>query len=239
MPYTPAHAILVAPIWYGSQKSLPLAPLIVGSLAPDLPYLIHLSPVTAPGHSPLGLLTHAVPHGLALLILWYLCLEKPILTLFSLPLPQHQWSWSAGLKILGSLWLGAVTHALIDAASHEPGWFVQNLAILRSILLNLPIYKWIQYGGGLLGLFLIAIWYWNCRVQASKRRLSSSLIAIATISLTGSSLGFISLANWIHQSQDVRSLFVNSATGVMTGLVLGAALYSLYFYLHHFIREAR
>ena len=63
MPYTAAHIICAAPLWYLSQKRLSLPALMVGCMAPDIPYFFYLTPVPAPGHTISGLFTHALPQG--------------------------------------------------------------------------------------------------------------------------------------------------------------------------------
>ena len=163
MPYTPAHAIVAAPLWYGSKKKLSLPALVIGCMAPDLPYLAHLAPVSSPGHTPLGLITHAVPQGLVLFAIWDVWLEKPILSLVGLRPSQHEQSWIGYFSVVLSLWLGAASHALLDATSHETGWFVQNFSLLTSEIGPFPLFKWIQYGGGIAGLAAIAVWYRHVR----------------------------------------------------------------------------
>ncbi|MBH5328236.1 DUF4184 family protein [Eikenella sp. S3360] len=46
---------------------------------------------------------------------------------------------------------GMATHLLLDAFTHPAGWFVQHLAPLRQPMCSLPLFKWLQYGGGLFG----------------------------------------------------------------------------------------
>ncbi|NEZ54379.1 DUF4184 family protein [Leptolyngbyaceae cyanobacterium CCMR0082] len=226
MPYTPAHTIVAAPLWYLSQKRLPLPPLIIGCMAPDLPYFLYLNPIYSPGHSISGLITHAVPQGLLALGLWYLWLEKSTLTLFGLAPSKRQVSLSwLGLVIL-SLWLGAATHSFLDATSHEWGWFVQRFAGLRYPLGGLPIFKWVQYGGGAMGLTAILSWYLSvAKVPSTANR---SVQAGVTI-LSFSTLSLMGLANWVHQSQDLQSFAINSASGAMSGFVVGLCLFSVFY----------
>ena len=226
MPYTPAHAIVAAPLWYGSKKKLSLPALVIGCMAPDLPYLAHLAPVSSPGHTPLGLITHAVPQGLVLFAIWDVWLEKPILSLVGLRPSQHEQSWIGYFSVVLSLWLGAASHALLDATSHETGWFVQNFSLLTSEIGPLPLFKWIQYGGGIAGLAAIAVWYRHVRQrrysppQAKKKVFTISLIFIIPMVV------FAGVANILHQSALIHGILVYSATGIMTGFLVGACIYS-------------
>ena len=224
MPYTPAHTIVAAPLWYLSQKRLPLPPLIIGCMAPDLPYFFYLNPIYSPGHTISGLITHAVPQGLLALGLWYLWLEKPTLTLFGLTPSKRQFSLSWLVLVIVSLWLGAATHSFLDATSHEWGWFVQRFAGLRYPLGGLPIFKWIQYGGGAIGLAAILSWYLSIAKTPSERP-----VRVGIIILSLSILSVMGLANWIHQSHGLQSFVINSASGAMSGFVFGLCLFSVFY----------
>lgn len=226
MPYTPAHAIVAAPLWYLSRKQLPLPPLVVGCIAPDLPYLVHLAPVHAAGHTVIGLVTHAVPHGLIALGAWYLWLEKPLLTLFALQPSKRQRSAAWFFLMLISLLLGAMTHALLDATSHESGWFVQQFDSLSRNVGGLPMFKWIQYGGGVIGLVALIWWYRGARAGTSGVAPDRHSILKGVAIFSASTLGFACLANWVHQSRDLNSFVVHSASGAMSGFVFGACLYA-------------
>lgn len=224
MPYTPAHAICAAPLWHLSKKRLPLPALVIGCIAPDLPYFIHLAPVYSPGHTITGLVTHALPQGLLALGMWYLWLEKPVLALFALQPSKRQVSGMWFLLVVLSLLLGATSHALLDATSHQSGWFVQRFDWLSDSVGGFPIFKWIQYGGGVLGLGGIAGWYGG--TQKTLGRAKDRLFWMGTIIFTLSILALTIFANWIHQSGNTQSFAVNSASGAMSGFVVGACIYT-------------
>ena len=46
---------------------------------------------------------------------------------------------------------GMATHLFLDAFTHPTGWFVQHFPVLQQTVLFLPIFKWLQYGGGVIG----------------------------------------------------------------------------------------
>lgn len=232
MPYTPAHIIFAAPIWYGSRRRLPLPPLVVGCIAPDLPYLAHLGPVHGAGHTLMGLATHSVPHGLVALSIWYLWLEKPTLTLLGLRPSKRQVSVVWCLLVILSLLFGATTHVLLDAASHESGWFVQQVGGLRHPVGGLPIFKWIQYGGGVLGLGATGWWYLKHQKIADIARPQARLSLMGASILAMSTVGFSCIANWVHQADDLRTFAVYSASGAMSGFVFGACLYAAVVYIN-------
>lgn len=54
--------------------------------------------------------------------------------------------------------LGAATHLLWDAFTHESGWMVERIALLRMHVAGLGVYGWLQYASGILGVLILAGW---------------------------------------------------------------------------------
>ena len=90
----------------------------------------------------------------------------------------------------------------------------------------MPLYKWNQYGSGIVGLILLALWYVinqiKHRNEPYKGRLVTGLIIYST-----SIVFFIVLANVIHDSQTTSEYAVRSAIGFMSGTVVAMCLYAL------------
>ena len=164
MPYTLSHAIVALPlssISFSSKsvRKIPVASTVVGSMSPDFPYLVALTPTHAPGHSLSGILVYCLVPSLLILLIWYRLLERETLKLFALP--KRTWSldiFSCLLIVLGVL-SGALSHALWDATSHSYGMFVNGSDFWHQQWFSLPLYKWNQYTGGVVGLLVLAAWY--------------------------------------------------------------------------------
>ena len=54
--------------------------------------------------------------------------------------------------------LGSYTHVLLDAFTHPNRWGTTRLAWLNAMIGPLPAHKWLQYGLGVLGLLVLAVW---------------------------------------------------------------------------------
>ena len=229
MPYTPAHAIATVPIWYVFGQRLPVAALVVGSLSPDFPYLLALTPVSAPGHTLIGLVPYCLVPSMIILGIWYRWLEKPILSLVQLPSrPRRESSMILALYLTVAVLIGAATHAAWDSSSHATGWLVQRYMWLRMELFGLPVYTWNQYLGGILGLSGLAVWYWIARRNAAcvsptpKQHRAAAGIFSALVFL------FVCVANLLHNSATVMDFAVRSAVGVLVGLALGSVVYAVW-----------
>jgi hypothetical protein len=64
-----------------------------------------------------------------------------------------------------ALVFGALTHIIWDSFTHRSGMAVANLPAFRAIVLGVPLYKVLQHGSTLLGLLLIARWYFRLPVR--------------------------------------------------------------------------
>ncbi|MDK4696450.1 DUF4184 family protein [Kingella negevensis] len=168
MPFTLAHPVAVLPLARCRYAYLPA--LVLGSIAPDLPYFLGGRAAFGWGHSLLGAV-YLVPLC-AILYGFYVkfwrealrdylpCCINPFTPTFRLP---EWWIW------LCSLFFGIATHDFLDAFTHETGYFVNHLPFLREYFLGLPVFKWLQYSGGVLGLAACGWFMWRFRVAQNGR----------------------------------------------------------------------
>lgn len=163
------------------RLGLPPSALVVGSIAPDVPYFV---PIPLPGsttHSALGVLTVDVALGVAVLLLWHRLLREPVV--WSMPasararlgpsqppspagrratarpagVPARSLGgWLAGW--LAGLLVGATTHVVWDEFTHRGRWGARNIAWLAQQHGLLPGYRWAQYASGVIGALVIAVW---------------------------------------------------------------------------------
>lgn len=236
MPITPAHAVAVLPIWKGTRGRLPIDGLVIGALVPDLPYFLHLHPVYAPGHSLMGLITYDLPLGILGLLTWRVFLRKPMIHLVKGPkvsLAGSRPSITSTFLVLVAIILGAFTHIVWDSTSHESGAVVMKLAALNEMYYGLPIYKWIQFGSGILGLaWLALLWltnknYWFSLSTPGQLR----LIAFASPLILGPSISMAFVAQMRHSVGGVESNLVHLATGGIAGFCIGMAVFSTAYYI--------
>lgn len=130
MPYTISHAAAVLPFsrWLARWRILSAA--LVGSLVPDLGYLMPMHPPRFLTHSAPSLITFSLPFGLLFYWIFQRVMKTPLLSV--LP-DQAYMRWRACaapaslnnprqwvLAALGVL-VGAITHLAWDGFTHEEG----------------------------------------------------------------------------------------------------------------------
>lgn len=160
MPFTLAHPAVVLPI---RHRHFDKSALILGSLAPDFVYFLIGKASLGIGHTLIGIIFINLP--LCVLLFYvYGFLSKTIwhytpncLNLHHSPnYPNNYRQWI--IFVLSALF-GMATHILLDSFTHEMGFMVQYFNGLQSLVLGLPIFKWLQYLGGVLGCVFIVV-YW-------------------------------------------------------------------------------
>ncbi|WP_047976245.1 DUF4184 family protein [Muribacter muris] len=163
MPFTLAHPVAV--LCFPRNRYFHFPALVLGAMSPDFIYFLYGQPVNC-GHKIFG----SEWQNLSLSLLFYGVYRF----LLAKPLKQYLPKWLASavpqpeaknpliwlLIFTYSAWLGMLSHIGLDHFTHHTGYFVQQFPILQQVY-ALPIYKWLQYGGGVLGLTAIVIYQWR------------------------------------------------------------------------------
>ncbi len=178
MPFTVSHAAAVLPF---RRLNLVWSAFIVGSMAPDFPYIVGTTEYRDLGHHFPGLVWFTVPASFAALWLFHNVVKRPVIGLMPLGM-QARLRAQAGefrfrgrlLAILGSLILGIATHIVWDAFTHSRTWPWRNIGFLRQsvhvpFLGAVPGFAVMQYASTFAGMFALAIWVWlwYCRTAPS------------------------------------------------------------------------
>ncbi len=171
MPFTLAHVASVVPLGRLQQPLLVSAALVIGCMVPDLAYFIPQLTYFADSHSLLGLLLFCLPFGIVTYFCFYLLVAPFFTTLCSASLQRRlPQLWRAGKQpdasafgIVLSILLGAATHLLWDAFTHDHGFIVVMFDVLATPLFTLGgytvyIYKVLQHGSTIVGLGLLLYW---------------------------------------------------------------------------------
>lgn len=244
MPFTLAHPIAAAPIWLCSNKRLDLPGLLIGSMIPDLEYFIALQPTRTIGHTFLGIFIQGIPCAIVLLLIARYVLRRPFLALLPqqlaqrfprarsyFPLPVSQL-----INIVLSIVIGAVSHLIWDAFTHRDGWFVTRSALLQSEPGGMPIYKLLQYGGGIFGVLALLIWFviWlnQAKTYSPVETLNSRWRGLAIFCIVLCSLIVAWVAGVVNQvgGETSYAVIVRAVIGCISGLSLGLFLYSVAFW---------
>jgi Domain of unknown function (DUF4184) len=167
VPFTGSHPAAVLPLM---RWGLVPSALVIGSMVPDLPYFVP-SPVDAgTTHSLVGTVSVDVVLGGAVFIVWHAALAPFAVAMAPAPVRGRlDPTGSAGsaaapvtvrgvVLVLLSLAVGAATHTLWDAFTHAGGWGPAHIGWLAEQHAGLPVYRWAQYGSGIVGAAIIAAW---------------------------------------------------------------------------------
>lgn len=170
MPFTVSHAAAVLPL-----RRLPLiaSAFIVGSMAPDFPYIVGNINYRELGHQFPGLILFTIPASLVALWVFHNVVKQPIIQLMPAGMQQRlrdqigHFSFlpvRRFLAILASIVLGIASHILWDSFTHSYSWPWRHFAFLQSWvpipILNhrIPMFSMLQYGSTVVGLLALAIW---------------------------------------------------------------------------------
>lgn len=247
MPFTLAHPIATAPIWLGSRKRLNLPGLMIGAMIPDLEYFIALKPTSNIGHSLLGIAIQGIPVSFLLILIVRYLLRYPILALLPMRLAERFnrgtldpfWQFTHLLTLFISIALGAITHIVWDAFSHNNGWFVSRFDVLLLEVATLPIYKWVQYVSGILGFLALLVWLAIWLGHSPQYRRSTThkayplwkVVALTCICLTSGVFAVIAIGFPFQADDSINALVVRTVIGSISGLFVGLVAYAFSFWL--------
>lgn len=167
MPFTLSHPIAVLPFHRSRYFNFPA--LVLGSMSPDFVYYLSGKP-TDGGHS----IFSSESLNLPLCGLFYLIYRILLQDMLKENLPRF-WAVSRpkqavkhplffAIIFLYSAWLGMLSHIFLDNFTHQTGYFVQQFPVLQTEW-KLPIFKWLQYSSGILGLAGIMYYQWRIARQ--------------------------------------------------------------------------
>lgn len=198
------------------RAGLPASALVVGSMAPDLPYYlpIHVGrfhpPVTwgAPSHTGWALVTLDLVLGLVAWVTWHAVLAGPAVSVAPAPLRARM----AGQVVLGlrcrlagrrdallvvvALVVGSATHVGWDELTHADRWGVRHVPLLSTTWAGMEWYRWAQHLGTIGGALALAAWFvrWWCRtppvpVAALPAPRTLTITAVAGVFAVGAAVG--------------------------------------------------
>ena len=238
MPFTLAHPAAVLPL--RRLRPLRVTPLIIGAVAPDLPYYL---PANLKGAIPE---THELAHSctvdlaLGLVTLALLCLLRyPLTALLSararLLILQalapygrlRAWLWA-----LPALVLGVWTHLLWDSFTHPYGFMVHRVSALTAPVsvgpYSGPLFHVLQYLSSVFGLTCMVVWYLGLRAPpppASDPEAARSAV-VPLLALIGAAALLIGgVQATAHYTQQPGDIYRTINILLTHGLAWFAALY--------------
>ncbi|HEY3605054.1 MAG TPA: DUF4184 family protein [Sporichthyaceae bacterium] len=167
MPFTASHPAAVLPLL---RTPLPASALVIGSMAPDSPGYIPapFAPRIDGTHSTTGVFTVDVALGLTIWLLWHVMLSGPALAAAPRGVRARWGAIPIGVRarlrrprdlflLVAGLAVGSVTHVLWDGFTHQGGWFVDHMSVLRERHLGFSMWTVAQVGCSIFGLVVCAI----------------------------------------------------------------------------------
>ncbi|MFD3685652.1 DUF4184 family protein [Nocardiopsis sp. NPDC058631] len=162
MPFTLSHAAAVLPL---ARTRLPLSALVVGSVAPDLPYYLPLPVASATTHGPAGLWLDVLLGGIVLTVYVY-AIRDPVHALAGRvyePCPGEPGSGRrpvrAAVLTVVALAAGSVTHLAWDSFTQTGGALVRAWPLLSTQVVGPHLlYNVLMYASSALGLAALAWW---------------------------------------------------------------------------------
>jgi hypothetical protein len=171
MPFTPTHVAAIVPIAAVARRALPFSALVIGSMIPDFPLFVPLSPSYATTHSISGIFVACVPLGLVCLLVFQCLMKRPLFAILPDAIRCRCAHLSSScvtlnLSFLGSsalaVAIGAATHVFWDSFTHAGRWGTTVFPVLNDRVFNVgsfgvPGYKALQYGSSVVFLPLLFI----------------------------------------------------------------------------------
>jgi len=173
MPNPIAHPAAAIPF---TKLKLVFSALLIGSIAPDLGYLVY-GGESHYMYTLRGLFLFDLPAGFISLWLFDVLAKWPLLSLLPIGLqrrlydPARRFSFGP-LKhfgvILLSLLVGSITHIAWDSFTHDNGWTVEHFSFFRTPIRGIPLYSILQNLSTFAGLALLIYWFGRWVPRASR-----------------------------------------------------------------------
>jgi hypothetical protein len=186
MPFTISHIAAVLPGYRPLSRAHMFTAAVIGSMVPDFGLLIPGQLFRWQTHSLPALFTFCLPVGLAAYWLTLLLIRPAVLEvapngaygrLRAAPAAASLTRFSAWLYAAAGLLLGAITHVVWDAFTHEDARGVRMFPLLTDYGPQMEghtfqLYRWLQYGSSVVGLAVVTAWLilWLRRAPAPIER---------------------------------------------------------------------
>lgn len=198
MPFTIAHAAAALPF---RRFNLVWSAFLVGSMAPDFPYVVGSTEYRSLGHDFPGVLLFTLPMSFAVLWLFHIAIKRPAVGLLPVTIQQRlacklgEFTFGGIARfstIAFSIILGVATHLIWDLFTHPYTWPGRNGGWLH-FRIELPVGGWIemymilQYASTFIGMFALGVrtllWYHDTASGTSDPSLSQprSRVSLAVI----------------------------------------------------------
>jgi hypothetical protein len=245
MPFTVSHAAAALPVRLFSRR-VPLAALMVGSMAPDFAFFVPFAPYRSSTHSIPGLFWFCLPAGLVVWAVFVRWMEHPTMALLPDAWREKLTPTGAftarllGLASIGIV-LGAITHLIWDSFTHSHTWATSALPTLRerqAVLDGARLYHLLQVASSVFGLAVLSMWLLNLRNRplpetpfdwtraAAVITHGTRAVAVAGLTIASTAGAFGYYAMYSEFGSGIR--IFNFMIGTMTGFAVAWLLIALW-----------
>ncbi len=185
MPFTLSHTVAVIPLYKYLGKMGVFSALIIGSMTPDVAYLVpFLLNQRMESHSLIGVYLFAIPTGLMIYFLFHFLMAPVVVSILpkfvNKHLDEHLFVGKlpdiSSFALVFSIVIGALTHVFWDFFTHNYG-IPQYVTWTGTSLINidgydiLP-YRVLQHMSSLFGLSLLIFWFWRWQYKKNTNKTS-------------------------------------------------------------------
>ncbi len=160
MPFTLSHPAAVLLL---GRTGLPVAAMVAGSMAPDVPMFVHVPGSYGVTHSLLGVATLDVVLGTLFVVVWFGLIRDALVDVAPAAVRERL---AATARYSGRQWilvpvavaLGAFTHVVWDSFTHPHRWAPRMSRGSARCTQDCLGSVWAQYVTGVLGVVLAGVW---------------------------------------------------------------------------------
>lgn len=243
VPFAGSHPAAVLPF----VGALPMSALIVGSIAPDLPYYLPLPVTAAQTHSLLGVVAFLV---------WHLLLVVPLVWLapegLQRRIPAHlRGGIASRLTGAGDFWLlclalviASLTHVVWDAFTHDGMWGRRSLPGMSAAVLGLTVTRWLHLLSSVAGIAYLTWftlrWWRQAQEVGTWAPIRPAVRWIPVLALgswaTGSTAHRWGQESWPRGRSNGHLLFIDALVEFLSTLLVGLLAAAL---LWHLVRTVQ
>jgi hypothetical protein len=171
VPFTLSHPAAVLLV---RRTGLPVAAMVSGSMAPDVPMFVRVPGWYAVTHSLLGVVTVDVVLGVLGVVVWFGLVRDALVDVAPATVRERlaataRYSRRQWVLVPAAVAIGALTHVVWDMFTHPRRWGEEHVEWLRAAHGGLPGSAWAQYVSGALGLVLVGAWAVGSLRKRSRR----------------------------------------------------------------------
>jgi Domain of unknown function (DUF4184) len=231
MPFTFSHPAIVLPL-ISKKLRLSATGLIIGSIIPDFEYFIRMKDSSRYSHTWPGLFWFDLPLALLVCFIYHLIVRNPLFDNLPMFLKERfiiykKFNWikyflKSWIIVFISVLIGAASHILWDAFTHESLFFVERDPELSTLMkigtINLAGYRFLQLSNSIIGLAVVILVIILLKKNpCGNKRIDYKYWALAAlITFSVMFMRFIARLN-IH---DHRKVLVSFISSIMIALIL-------------------